>query len=151
MFADPADVVPAGGGTITSFSVQSETVFDPGTQLDFVILRAYGSGNYTIVGYSGPVTLAGNGTVETFPASIPTQAGDIIGFVNLVTAGYGADDCLQAGSGSIVRGSYRGLPGVGSYVPLTAAFPGSDINESATLTTKGAPASPEGGATGASP
>ena len=52
-----------------------------GQQLDFVVLHPVGMGsNYTVVGKTGLVTLAGTGAVETFPGQHSRSAGDILGF-----------------------------------------------------------------------
>jgi hypothetical protein len=77
VLADTTYVVPPGGGFITSFSFQSGPG-NEGQQLDFLVLRPTGGGNYTVIGQTGLVTLTGT-TVETFPASIAVQGGDILG------------------------------------------------------------------------
>src|SRR5690348_13504697 len=80
--ADTNYAVPPGGGVITSFSFESSPR-NAGQQLDFLVLRPRGGSDYTVVGKSGPVTLAGTG-VETFslkpnPGPFAVQAGDILG------------------------------------------------------------------------
>jgi uncharacterized repeat protein (TIGR01451 family) len=138
MFADPSYVVPAGGGTITSFSIQADALFDPGAGLDFVILRPLGSNTYTIVGDTGEQKLVGAGNVETFPASIAVQAGDVLGYFNEDdNAGFGVNDCTQPGSGSVVAASFSGEPGFGTNFTLSTLKSGADINESATLVNAG--------------
>ena len=76
--ADATYVVPAGGGTITSFSFQS-TAANVGEQLDFLVLQHVSGTTYQVVGKTGLKTLAGTGAVETFSTSISVQAGQIIG------------------------------------------------------------------------
>src|SRR3954447_2737110 len=71
--ADTNYVVPSGGGTITSFSY-APVPGNAGQQLDFLVLRPTPTaGNYTVVGKTGLVTLAGTGGVETFAANISVQ------------------------------------------------------------------------------
>lgn len=59
--ADPTYVVPpADDGTITRFSFELTSI-NAGEQLRFVVLRPAGGLNYTVVGQTGVVTLAGTG------------------------------------------------------------------------------------------
>jgi hypothetical protein len=136
--ADTTYVVPSGGGTITSFSYQS-TAANTGQQLDFLILRPAGGSNYTVVGKTGVVTLAGTG-LETFtpPAPIPVQAGDILGFWH----GGVLSGCLRdVGSGGGAINSDTTLPqppdpSVDDTVSLpNGPFACCDLNESANLVT----------------
>jgi len=129
--ADTSYVVPSGGGTITSFSFQSVAA-NAGVQLDFLVLQATGGIDYTVVGKTGPVTLAGTGAVETFAANIPVQGGEILGFWNP-----GLTACVRfVGSGGGVIGTQAPLavdPSVGDALSLPAAIPAFSLNESANL------------------
>ncbi len=126
-FADlsPAYQVPAGGGTITSFSFQSGPG-NTGQKLDFLLLRPAGGSNYTVVGQTGLVVLATSSALETFAANIPAQAGDLLGMWEI-----GISNCRRAG-GSAVFELSTPHPAAGATVslPNLAAF---DFNESARL------------------
>jgi hypothetical protein len=127
--ADTNYAVPAGGGTITSFSFQS-TAANSNQTIDFLALHPTGGSNYTVVGKTGQVTLAGSGSEpETFPASIPVQAGDILGFWidDLLP------DCTRSVAGGGAVGSGRGDPNTGDTVTLDISGFGHDLNESANL------------------
>jgi hypothetical protein len=129
---DPSYVVPPPGGTITSFSFQSVS-FDAGRQLDFLALRPI-AGGYTVVGKTGLVTLQGTG-VESFPADVLVQAGDVLGF--WTPAGTLAN-CVHSGTGG-ADGRTSPDPNVGDTI-ATAPPEQIDLNESANLV----PASPPG-------
>jgi uncharacterized repeat protein (TIGR01451 family) len=120
----PAYQVPAGGGRITSFSFQSGPG-NAGQQLDFLLLRAAGGSNYTVVGKTGIVTLATNSALETFAANIPAQAGDVLGMWE-----NGVANCGRVG-GSTVSG-LGADPAAGSTVSLPVPAP-VEFNESAHL------------------
>jgi hypothetical protein len=131
VWADSSYVVPAGGGTITKFSILV-TVSNANQQVDFLVLRSAGENNYRVVGKTGANTLAPMPDIETFPASIPVQGGDILGFWTP-----GLADCAHPGSGPIIAGG-QGDPNVGDKVPLgpfTVPL-NVDLNESALLTTR---------------
>jgi hypothetical protein len=126
VFGDTGYVVPAGGGTITSFSIQ---VTRPNEQVDFLVLRPAGGGTYTVVGKTGVQTLTPTG-VETFPASVPVQGGDILGFWFNGFLG----DCGYSGSGANLVGlSGRDDPTTGDTFSLFASTSLTDLNESANL------------------
>jgi len=133
--ADTNYVVPGGGGTITSFSFESVAA-NAGQQLDFLVLRPAGGSNYTVVGKSGLVTLAGTGAVETFAADIDVQSGDILG----VWSGGMLDNCLRnvATGGGAIQAAATTDPSVGDTVSLTGAGQ-FDWNESANLVTTPTP------------
>ncbi|MGB0096826.1 MAG: hypothetical protein WBP81_30340 [Solirubrobacteraceae bacterium] len=134
VYGDPTYVVPSGGGTITSFSFRSDTT-DSGDTLDFLVLRPTGGGSYTVVGETGLFTLAGNGTVEKFPANIPVQAGDIIGFWAWTQTGT-FTNCLRYASGSSIFESFSNVPpSVGDTVTFEFGIAPVDLNESANLVT----------------
>jgi uncharacterized repeat protein (TIGR01451 family) len=126
-FADlsPAYQVPAGGGTITSFSFQSGPG-NAGQKLDFLLVRPAGGSNYTVVGRTGIVVLATNSALETFAANIPAQAGDLLGMWEI-----GISNCRRPGGSAVLELSTPD-PAVGATVslPNLALF---DFNESAHL------------------
>jgi hypothetical protein len=136
--ADTNYVVPSGGGTITSFSFQS-VASNAGQQLDFLVLRPAGGSNYTVVGKTNLVTLAGTGAVETFAANIAVQGGDILGFWH--------PGELQACLRFVVRGgailSEEGTPptdpSVGDAVSLPLVTGVTALNLSANLVTTPTP------------
>ena len=68
-------VVPAGGGTITSWSTNAGA--GAGQTLKLKILRLVSGTNYTIVAHDGPRNLVPS-TLNTFAVNIPVQAGDLI-------------------------------------------------------------------------
>jgi hypothetical protein len=135
VYADASYVVPAGGGTITSFSFQSfgPPLSNAGQQLDFLVLRPAGGTNYTAVGKSGLKTLAGTG-LETFPTSaIPVQGGDILGFWT-GEPGLGLFNCTRPGAEVLVGVFGTPDPSVGTTFALFPVL-GFDLNESAHLVT----------------
>jgi hypothetical protein len=129
--ADTTYVVPPGGGAIVSFSFQSDST-NTGQQLDFLVLRPTGGSNYTVVGKTGLVTLAGTG-LETFPAAIVVNGGDILGF----WGNSGLNNCiLSASTGGKIDGGFPSDPTVGATISIGAGpFTSEDLNESATLVT----------------
>lgn len=77
-------VVPAGGGTITSFQTQSSdscTEIDSFYQgsYDFQALRPLGAGRYLVVGETGNQADPCDGDSHSYPVNIPVQAGDVLG------------------------------------------------------------------------
>jgi hypothetical protein len=131
--ADTNYIVPAGGGTITSFSIRSIAA-DAGRQLAFLVLRPTSTPNsYTVVGRSGLVTQAGTG-LETFtlPANIPVQSGDILGF--RLNVGNLFENCGRAFSGGLLVLTFGALdPSVGDTVSFTITFTELHLNLSANL------------------
>ncbi|MGB0091072.1 MAG: hypothetical protein WBP81_00805 [Solirubrobacteraceae bacterium] len=128
MYGDTGYVVPGGGGTITSFSFQVRTADTP---VDFLVLRpTVTAGSYTVVGKTGVQTFTGTG-VETFPASVRVQGGDILGFW---FNGENLNNCAHAGSGeNLVFSTGQDDPSTGDTVSLFASPGGADLNESANL------------------
>jgi hypothetical protein len=63
-------------GVITSWSTNASE--GAGQLLNFKVYRPLGGGKYLVVGHDGPRTLTPS-VVNTFQASIPVQAGDVIG------------------------------------------------------------------------
>ena len=133
--ADTNYVVPAGGGTITSFSFAS-VPGDATDPIDFLVLRPAG-GTYTVVGETPTFTLAGTG-LETFPANISVRAGDIIGFWSSVPPSK-LFNCTQPavpGSGGFVQADMPTAssdPSRGASIVFTESVNYLDLNESATL------------------
>jgi hypothetical protein len=134
VFGDTKYVVPAGaGGTIISFSFRS-TPTNSGQNVDFLVLRPAGGLNYTVVGNTGQVTLSGITGTQTFTASIPVQAGDILGFWQA-----GLNNCGRSvGSGGGELEPAAGTPpdpNPRDTVTYPAGQPNTmaDINESANL------------------
>jgi hypothetical protein len=132
--ADTNYVVPTGGGTITSFSFQSVAA-NAGNQLDFLVLRPTSGSNYTVVGKTGLVTLAGTG-LETFSApDISAEAGDIIGWWSNAAV---IPNCLRmAAGGATINNGPGGFsdPNVNDTLSIPFQNPGLDLNESAMLLT----------------
>ena len=131
VWADSSYVVPPGGGTITRFTILV-TESNSNGQVDFLVLRPAGGDNYTVVGKTGTKTLASMPDIETFPASILVQGGDILGFWTPALT-----DCAHSGNGPIIAGA-QADPNVSDNVSLG---PFSvplilDLNESALLITK---------------
>ena len=86
VFADTNYVVPSGGGTINSFSVDSSGA-SAGNQRDFLVLRGSASG-FKVIGKTGLVTLLGGG-LQTIPVNIAVQSGDTLG-VYITGSDFGA-------------------------------------------------------------
>jgi hypothetical protein len=131
VWADSSYVVPPGGGTITSFSI-AVTAGNANQQVDFLVLRSAAENKYTVVGKTGAKTLAAMPELETFPASVLVQGGDILGFWTPELA-----DCAHPGSGPIIAGS-QDDPNVADRVsldPFTIPL-AINLNESAALTTR---------------
>jgi hypothetical protein len=98
--------VPATG-TITSWSNNSA----PGTgqSLTFKVFRKVNEPNvYAVVGHDGPRPLR-DGVLSTFPASIPVQAGDLIGYNTLSSAGTSCTIPLSGVAGNSVLSTNPGL------------------------------------------
>jgi PASTA domain/IPT/TIG domain len=86
-----------GAGLITSWSTNAAA--GPGQLFSFKVYRPLGGGNYLVVGRDGPRSLTG-GALNTFPTSIPVQAGDLIGD-NDENADFAANACyFNTGSSS---------------------------------------------------
>jgi len=84
--------VPAGGGTLTSWSVQAGAVNGDTYQLE--VWQPNGGDSFTLVFLSSPgEAINGDGTVHTFTLSPPVQvqANDVLGLVNTNDDG----DCLH--------------------------------------------------------
>ncbi len=69
-------VVPSTG-TITSWSTNAAA--PAGQTYTMKVFRQIAGATYGVVGHDGPRTLTG-GVLNTFPASVPVNADDVIGF-----------------------------------------------------------------------
>jgi Ca2+-binding RTX toxin-like protein len=63
-------------GTITSWSTEASA--NAGQALTLKVFRPLGGATYQVVGQDGPHALTG-GRLNTFPASVPVNAGDVLG------------------------------------------------------------------------
>jgi Ca2+-binding RTX toxin-like protein len=63
-------------GTITSWSTEASA--GAGQALTLKVFRPLGGATYRVVGHDGPRALSA-GTLNTFPASVPVKAGDVLG------------------------------------------------------------------------
>jgi hypothetical protein len=68
--------VPAGGAVITSWSTNAAT--GAGQMLKLKVFRLVYGTTYMVVGHDGPQSL-NSGALNTFPASIAVQPGDVLG------------------------------------------------------------------------
>jgi hypothetical protein len=144
VLGDTNYVVPPGGGTIDSFSVQTGPAID-GTQAGFLVLRPAGGDNYEVVGQGPIVTLGGTGT-KSFPADVPVQGGDILG-LSLVPATSEPNFCVRvadSGPGGIVLSPNPNVsPSPGQTLSLIAPQNVRlDLNEAAHLVTDGSGSPP---------
>ena len=130
--ADTNYVVPTGGTVITSFSFQSDSS-NTGQQLDFLVLAPETGSDYSVVGKTGVVTLAGTG-LETFPADISVQSGDILGFWTNASELNNCAHDVSSGGGAL-GGFVGGDPNIGDTVTLNQPDSLLDINVSANLET----------------
>jgi hypothetical protein len=124
----PSYTVPAGGGSITSWSTLAG---GPGLlgQANLEVWRFKSPGLYTLVGISASETLTAN-TLNTFPVNIKVQAGDLLG-LHVV----GPMLCLQkttAATDTIAESSVP-TPPVGADQILTPDFAPYELNVAATI------------------
>jgi len=122
--------VPAGGGTITSWSTQAGP--DSGTQLALVVVRPLGGSQYKVVAISATETLTPS-VINTFPVSISVQGGDVIG-AWVVNDSYVCDVTSDPGDPLLFEFT---TPTVGATL-TTSLDPGVLMNISATLVLAGA-------------
>jgi hypothetical protein len=127
-------VVPAGGGTITSFQTQSSTCqtfsgFVQGSY-DFQALRPEGGNQYLVLGDTGNQTDPCDSQLHSFSVNIPVQAGDVLG-AYIVTNWVGV---LSASGGDYY--GYQSEPTVGQTITVpNQDNSGNALDESATLVT----------------
>jgi hypothetical protein len=112
-------VVPAAvaSGTITSWS--TEALAGAGQRLALKVYRPLGGATYQVVGQAGPHDLTG-GVLNTFQASVPVKAGDILG--NSVEPGGGTPGCnfVVPGETYLTRTGNLAVGASGDFVPGTA-------------------------------
>jgi IPT/TIG domain/PASTA domain len=113
--------VPAAG-VITSWSFQTDAATTP--DLKFKIGRTAGGGNYTITAEAAAGTQTAS-AVNTYPASIPVQAGDLIGVY-----GAGGNCGNNTNSPSDIATLTRGDVPPGTTAPFMSAA-GGEIDISA--------------------
>lgn len=76
-----------GKGTMTSWTMFGGTT-TPNQQFTFKVFRKIDPTTYQVIGHSGPQTLTPGGTANnTFSASIPVKAGDVLGLHNITNQG----------------------------------------------------------------
>jgi hypothetical protein len=114
-------------GVITSWSTQVGT--GPGQSLGMKVYRAVGPGTYLVVGQDGPRALA-PGT-NTFPVSIPVQAGDILGI--FLPPGVHSECAFETGLSRDVISWLEANTAVGSSFPVEESGSGARLNISASL------------------
>jgi hypothetical protein len=117
--ASPSYVVPAGGGTITSWSLRgapsSLSCLVGGCNARLQVMRPGDGGAYTLAAQSLQQTIPA-GKVSTFSTSLPVQAGDVLGLLGTNVPLQGA-----GGSGDLV-GSLTGLIGGGGLVNVSVTL-----------------------------
>ena len=115
-------------GVITSWSVEFGSTTIPGLKLK--VGRSAGGSNYTIVGES-TVSAETMNTVDTYPANIPVQAGDVIGLYNPAAL---SPCALSTGSASDAIETFSG--GEATVGSTDAFAPGTmaKVDFSATIT-----------------
>jgi len=114
-------------GVITSWSTQVGA--NPGQVLGFKVYRAAGVGSFSVVGQDGPRSLAAG--LNTFPVSIPVQAGDIIGI--FLPPNVHSDCGFETGLLGDVISWQEGNAPVGSSFTIQATYPENRLNVSASL------------------
>jgi hypothetical protein len=112
-------VVPAtvASGTITSWS--TEALPGAGQRLAMKVYRPLGGATYQVVGHAGPHDLTG-GVLNTFQASVPVKAGDILG--NSVEPAGGTPGCnfVVPGETYLTRTGNLGDGASGDFIAGTA-------------------------------
>lgn len=120
-------IVPAGNWAITSWSTYAG---NPGGSMSMIVFQPAGvTDTYTVVAES-PVESLTAGVLNTFPANVLVQQGDLLGFWSTGNAA-----CLtMTGAAGDVNPSTPGPePAVGSTI-VASGFPGYLLNISAALT-----------------
>lgn len=122
-------VIPAAG-VITSWSTNAGP--GAGQLLELKVFRPIGGTNYTVLAHQGPVALAPS-SLNTFTATVPVQAGDMLGF-NTQTGGGVPNACLIKADlpGDIFAAALSDTPD-GSTAILPPIAEGFRLNLSATL------------------
>jgi hypothetical protein len=124
----PLDIVPGGpgqplfrvpaAGVLTSWSTNAAA--GAGQMFEFKVYRPLGGNRYLVVGHDGPRPLTPS-TVNTFPISIPVQAGDVIGE-------------NDANASSVNNACARPVPGEAELYPTTGNGGGPDNSSFETVT-----------------
>lgn len=114
-------------GVLTSWSINEGEGAGP---VGFKVFRSVFPGSYLIVGHEGPHALTPN-VLNTYPTSIPVQAGDIIGLN--VPAGGTSNCAFGTGSTGDVIGYTKGSAADGQTIEEEEAFDEYRLNVSATL------------------
>jgi hypothetical protein len=136
--ADVGTVVPAGGGTITSFAYGT-TPDTGGQRLDFVVLRPGAYGSYAVVGRTGMMTLPAGDGIARFPAELPVRAGDILGYYE-----EGLANCVRLRTGSSVPNRFVGHdPALGFSFMTDPVVGDASLNLAATLRVNRPPEAPD--------
>jgi hypothetical protein len=127
----PSYAVPAGGGLVTSWSVQEGA---SGGTYQLAVWRPTGGSSYTLVGTApAPQTIGAGSAVHTYALTTPiaVQAGDVLG----LQFGAGPSDCEHDG-GSNVSAWYNGaLPSIGTNLSFSLLTNSAALNVAATVTT----------------
>lgn len=118
-------------GEITSWSFRTGTVALPGLKLK--VARPQAGGTYLFVGEASAGAQTPN-AVNTYPASIPVQPGDVIGFYAALGS-TGAPCGIYPGDPTDADVAYTGDPAIGSSPSPFASSTGARFPVSATVTT----------------
>jgi Ca2+-binding RTX toxin-like protein len=112
-------VVPAtiATGTITSWS--TEALAGAGRRLGLKVYRSLGGATYQVVGQAGPHGLD-PGVPNTFPASVPVRAGDILGTTVEPTGGNPGCNFVVPGETYLTRTGNLAVGASGDFVPGSA-------------------------------
>ena len=114
-------------GVITSWSTQVGT--NPGQILGMKVYRAVGAGTFQVVGQDGPRALTAG--LNTFPVSIPVQAGDILGI--FLPPNVHSDCGFGTGLAGDVISWQEGNAPVGSSFAIQETYSENRLNISAAL------------------
>jgi PASTA domain-containing protein/IPT/TIG domain-containing protein len=120
-------VAPANG-VLTSWSTYSGPV--SGQSLGLKVFRPQGGISYKVVAHDGPHSLTPN-VLNTFPVSIPVQAGDVIG--TFVPENSEVACTFETHSSGDVIGYRAGNNADGASFELEETYSGVRVNLSATL------------------
>jgi hypothetical protein len=112
-------VVPAtvATGTITSWS--TEALAGAGRRLGLKIYRSLGGATYQVVGQAGPHDLTG-GVLNTFQASVPVKAGDILGTTVEPAGGQPGCNFVVPGDTYLTRTGNLPIGASGDFAPGAA-------------------------------
>jgi hypothetical protein len=116
-------------GTVTSW--QTNAAPNAGQELTMKVFRKVGEpATYQAVGHSGPFPLVA-GTENSFPSSLPVQAGDFLGLHTANASGGQMNGCVFPAAE--VAWESPGNLSDGQSAPFTADPPGFRVNVSASL------------------